>query len=80
VTRPDGHPAQAERVSTLDLAHALLLAGGVAAFLAGDILFRRTLRIGLGASAVVQLSVLGIVLGGSLAAEPPVAWARGRRS
>ena len=72
----------------LDLAHAWLLAGGVAAFLAGDLLFRRTLRIGparhravaaalalatvpvgLAASAVFQLSVLGVVLGGSLAAE-----------
>jgi low temperature requirement protein LtrA len=82
----------------LDLAHALLLAGGVAAFLAGDILFRHTLRIGpsrhraaaavlalatvpvgLAASAVLQLTALGIVLAGSLAAESPVAWARGRR-
>ena len=82
----------------LDLAHALLLAGGVAAFLAGDILFRRTLRIGparhraaaavlalatvpagLAASAVLQLTALGIVLAGSLATESPVAWARGRR-
>jgi low temperature requirement protein LtrA len=82
----------------LDMAHALLLAGGVAAFLAGDILFRRTLRIGparhraaaavlalatvpagLAASAVLQLTALGIVLAGSLAAESPAAWARGRR-
>jgi low temperature requirement protein LtrA len=82
----------------LDLAHALLLAGGVAVFLAGDILFRRTLRIGparhraaaavlalatvpagLAVSAVLQLTVLGIVLAGSLAAESPVARARGRR-
>jgi low temperature requirement protein LtrA len=30
----------------LDLAHALLLSGGVALFLAGDVLFRRTLAIG----------------------------------
>jgi low temperature requirement protein LtrA len=30
----------------LDLAHALMLAGGAALFLAGDVLFRRTLRIG----------------------------------
>ncbi|MFL6102235.1 MAG: low temperature requirement protein A, partial [Actinomycetes bacterium] len=30
----------------LDLAHALLLSGGVAVFLAGDIGFRRTLRLG----------------------------------
>jgi len=32
----------------LDLAHALLLSGGVALFLAGDVLFRRTLDIGPG--------------------------------
>jgi low temperature requirement protein LtrA len=32
----------------LDLAHALMLSGGVAIFLAGDILFRRTLGIGPG--------------------------------
>ncbi|HJT99994.1 MAG TPA: low temperature requirement protein A [Actinomycetes bacterium] len=83
----------------LDLAHALLLAGGAAAFLAGDILFRRVLRIGparhravaaalalatvpvgLAASAVLQLSVLGIVLGGSLAAESATVRSRGRRS
>jgi low temperature requirement protein LtrA len=32
----------------LDLAHALMLAGGVALFLAGDVLFRRSLRIGPG--------------------------------
>jgi low temperature requirement protein LtrA len=81
----------------LDLAHALLLAGGAAAFLAGDILFRRVLRIGparhravaaalalatipigLAAPAVLQLSVLGIVLGGSLAAESATARSRGR--
>jgi low temperature requirement protein LtrA len=81
----------------LDLAHALLLGGGAAAFLAGDILFRRTLRIGparhrgiaaalalatvpvgLTASAVFQLSVLGIVLGGSLAAESTATRSRGR--
>ena len=80
--------AIAHAFDPLDLAHALMLAGGVAAFLAGDILFRRTLRIGparhravaaalalatvpvgLAASAVFQLSVLGVVLGGSLAAE-----------
>jgi low temperature requirement protein LtrA len=83
----------------LDLAHALMLAGGVATFLAGDILFRRTLRIGparhrataaalalatvpigLAASAVLQLAWLGIVLAGSLAAESPVTWSRGRRT
>jgi low temperature requirement protein LtrA len=32
----------------LDLAHALLLSGGAALFLAGDVLFRRTLAIGRG--------------------------------
>jgi low temperature requirement protein LtrA len=32
----------------LDLPHALLLSGGVALFLAGDVLFRRTLEIGPG--------------------------------
>jgi low temperature requirement protein LtrA len=32
----------------LDLAHALMLSGGVALFLAGDVLFRRTLQIGPG--------------------------------
>jgi low temperature requirement protein LtrA len=32
----------------LDLAHALMLSGGVAVFLAGDVLFRRTLQIGPG--------------------------------
>jgi low temperature requirement protein LtrA len=81
----------------LDLAHALLLAGGTALFLAADVLFRRTLHIGpsrlratvallalatipvgLAASAVLQLSVLVIVLGGSLAAES-AAWSRSRQ-
>jgi low temperature requirement protein LtrA len=83
----------------LDLAHAWLLAGGVAVFLAGDILFRRTLGIGparhraiaaalalatvpvgLAASAVFQLSFLGIALAGCLAAESSVTWSRGHRS
>ena len=32
----------------LDLAHALMLSGGTALFLAGDVLFRRSLRIGPG--------------------------------
>jgi low temperature requirement protein LtrA len=32
----------------LDLAHALMLAGGAALFLAGDVLFRRTLHLGPG--------------------------------
>jgi low temperature requirement protein LtrA len=83
----------------LDLAHAWLLAGGVAIFLAGDILFRRTLGIGparhraiaaalalatvpvgLAASAVFQLSFLGIALAGCLAAESSVTWSRGHRS
>jgi low temperature requirement protein LtrA len=83
----------------LDLAHALLLAGGVAVFLAGDVGFRRTLGLGpdrfrvvaavlclatiplgLKASAVLQLSFLGIVLAGSLAAESAGAWPRRRQS
>jgi low temperature requirement protein LtrA len=83
----------------LDLAHAWLLAGGVAVFMAGDILFRRTLGIGparhrataaalalatvpvgLAASAVFQLSFLGIALAGCLAAESSVTWSRGHRS
>jgi low temperature requirement protein LtrA len=82
----------------LDLAHALLLGGGAATFLAGDILFRRTLHLGparhrataaalalatvpagLAASAVLQLTLLAIVLAGSLAAESPFAWSLGRR-
>ena len=83
----------------LDLAHALLLSGGVAVFLAGDIGFRRTLRLGpsrlravaavlalatiplgLEASAVLQLSLMGIVLSGSLAAESAGTWPRGPQS
>jgi low temperature requirement protein LtrA len=83
----------------LDLAHALLLASGVAVFLAGDVGFRRTLRLGTGrlraaaavlalatipvglnASALFQLSFLGIVLSGSLAAESAGTWPRGRQS
>jgi low temperature requirement protein LtrA len=83
----------------LDLAHALLLAGGVAVFLAGDVGFRRTLRLGPGrlrvaaavlclatiplgvaASAVFQLSFLGVVLLGSLAAESAGVLSRGRQS
>ena len=82
----------------LDLAHALLLAGGVATFLAGDLGFRRVLHlgparhraaatvlalatvpVGLAASAVLQLALLGIVLTVFLATESPVTWARGRR-
>jgi low temperature requirement protein LtrA len=82
----------------LDPAHALLLGGGVAVFLAGDVGFRRTLSIGpghlraaaaalalatvplgLAASAVLQLCLLGVVLCGSLAAESSRAWSRGRQ-
>jgi low temperature requirement protein LtrA len=89
-----GHP-----FDPLDLPHALLLAGGVTAFLAGDVGFRRTLHlgpgrvrataaalalatvpIGLATSAVLQLTALGVVLAGSLAAESSTAWSRGRRS
>jgi low temperature requirement protein LtrA len=83
----------------LDLAHALLLAGGVGIFLAGDIGFRRTLHlgpgrvrataavlalatipVGLATTAVLQLSALGAVLCGCLAAESSTARSRGRRS
>jgi low temperature requirement protein LtrA len=83
----------------LDLNHALLLAGGVAAFLAGDLGFRRildlgparhraaaavlalaTIPAGLAVSAVLQLTALGVVLCGCLAAESSTAWSRGRRS
>jgi low temperature requirement protein LtrA len=83
----------------LDPAHALLLAGGIAVFLAGDVGFRHTLRLGpgrlralaavlalatvplgLAASAVLQLSLLGIVLSGALAAESARARSRGRQS
>ena len=83
----------------LELAQAVLLAGGVAVFLAGDVGFRRVLGIGsgrlravaaalvlatvplgVGVSAIAQLSVLGIVLGGALAAESAGTRASGRRS
>jgi low temperature requirement protein LtrA len=88
-----GHP-----FDRLDAAHALLLAGGAAIFLAGDVGFRRTLRlgpgrlraaaavlalatipVGLNASALFQLSYLGIVLSGSLAAESAGLWSHGRQ-
>jgi low temperature requirement protein LtrA len=83
---------------SLDLPHALLLAGGTALFLVGDACFRRTLRLGpaslralaavlclatvpagVAASAVLQLILLGVVLGGWLAAESAGTWSRGRR-
>jgi low temperature requirement protein LtrA len=83
----------------LELAQAVLLAGGVAVFLAGDVGFRRVLGIGsgrlravaaalvlatvplgVGVSAIAQLSVLGIVLGGALAAESAGTRSSGRRS
>jgi low temperature requirement protein LtrA len=73
---------------TVGLAQALFLAGGLAAFLLGDAMFRRTLRIGtarwragaalvalatvpLGTAVagVVQLAVLVLVVGWTLAAE-----------
>jgi low temperature requirement protein LtrA len=88
-----GHP-----FDRLDAAHALLLAGGAAVFLAGDVGFRRTLRlgpgrlraaaavlalatipVGLNASALFQLSCLGIVLSGSLAADSAGLWSHGRQ-
>jgi low temperature requirement protein LtrA len=50
----------------LDLPHALLLAGGAATFLAGDVGFRRTLRLGPGrmraAAAVLALATVPIGL------------------
>jgi low temperature requirement protein LtrA len=88
-----GHP-----FGRLDAAHALLLAGGAAIFLAGDVGFRRTLRlgpgrlraaaavlalatipVGLNASALFQLSSLGIVLSGWLAAESAGLWSHGHQ-
>jgi low temperature requirement protein LtrA len=49
----------------LDLAHALMLAGGAAVFLAGDVLFRRSLRIGPGGirTAAAALALATIPLG-----------------
>ena len=51
----------------LDLAHALLLAGGVAVFLAGDVGFRRTLRLGpvglRAAAAALALATVPLGLG-----------------
>jgi low temperature requirement protein LtrA len=54
----------------LDLAHALLLAGGAALFLAGDVLFRRALAIGPGGlrAAAAALAPATIPLGLSLSA------------
>jgi low temperature requirement protein LtrA len=49
----------------LDLAHALLLSGGAALFLAGDVLFRRVLRIGPGQAraAAAALALATVPLG-----------------
>jgi low temperature requirement protein LtrA len=49
----------------LDLAHALMLSGGAALFLAGNVLFRRTLRIGPGRlrAAAAALALATIPLG-----------------
>ena len=53
----------------LDLAHALLLGGGVAVFLAGDVGFRRTLWLGPGhlraAAAVLALATVPVGVAGS---------------
>jgi low temperature requirement protein LtrA len=52
----------------LDLAHALMLSGGAALFLAGDVLFRRTLHLGLatfraGAAALALATIpLGLAV------------------
>jgi low temperature requirement protein LtrA len=57
----------------LDLAHALMLAGGTALFLAGDVLFRHTLRIGPGtlraAAAALALATIPIGLAVSALAQ-----------
>ena len=49
----------------LDLAHALMLSGGVALFLAGDVLFRRTLQLGPGRlrAAAAALALATVPLG-----------------
>ena len=49
----------------LDLAHALMLSGGVALFLAGDVLFRRTLGLGPGRlrAAAAALALATVPLG-----------------
>jgi low temperature requirement protein LtrA len=54
----------------LDLAHALMLAGGTALFLAGDVLFRHTLRIGPGTlrAAAAALALATVPLGLAVAA------------
>jgi low temperature requirement protein LtrA len=43
----------------LDLAHALMLSGGAALFLAGDLLFRRTLHLG---PATLRATATGLAL------------------
>jgi low temperature requirement protein LtrA len=57
----------------LDLAHALMLSGGTALFLAGDVLFRRTLRIGpghlRGGAAALALATIPIGLSVSALAQ-----------
>jgi low temperature requirement protein LtrA len=54
----------------LDLAHALMLGGGTALFLAGDVLFRRTLAIGPGGlrAAAAALALATVPLGLTVAA------------
>lgn len=60
---------------TLSFAAALTLAGGVSAFLAGDVLFRRTLRIGGGGPRLVAaaLAPIAIVLGAEASAFAEIA-------
>jgi low temperature requirement protein LtrA len=57
----------------LDLAHALMLSGGVAAFLAADVLFRHTLGIGPGRlralGAALALATIPLGLAGSALAQ-----------
>jgi low temperature requirement protein LtrA len=59
--------------SALDLAPALQLAGGTAVFLAGDVLFRRTLGIGAGrwraAAALAGLATIPLGLAVAAAAQ-----------
>jgi low temperature requirement protein LtrA len=54
----------------LDLAHALMLSGGTALFLAGDVLFRRTLHLGPGRlrTGAAALALTTIPLGLTLTA------------
>lgn len=69
VKRSIGHPGHAAPAS------ALALAGGVALFLAGDVAFRRTLRIGPSGTraAAAAASLATTVIGALLAVESQLA-------